>query len=437
MPADSHPNPISGRNPRPSRRDFILTGTALATTFPVGCRQPSEQAAEPAKARTDVPLRVVLCGTDSDKEVLTRGWSAVSQQLLDVTVVDLDRASTAGLIDQIVAAVVSTDVIIYPQLAVAQLHASNLLTPVLEGDFERAEEQDGAFLAALRNGSARFAGRYIAMPLGANQPALITSEPDEVPEDWADYHTWVGSLDGAVAEPLAGGWAAMMFLWRATSYVTHGWLFARDGLEPQIDGEAYVAALRQMRDTSRLYKIDPTTPEAIWAELESGTLKGGLSFAFGDDPSQGDLTFANPPMEGPSRVLTDPFSPVASLSTKCRQSAASKRFLRWLSGGAGSVRRQIGGMTITRKSRPEEQERPYDGWLRQRLRRPNVIPTLQLLAADEYYAILDQQVTRCLQGEAEPAEVLAETKAVWQRIGERVGLKKQQRAWRQTQGMTA
>ncbi len=428
-----------------SRRDVLIGGAALASALSLGCRQPVEPTSAPASSRrTDVPLRVVLCGTESDREAIERAWGAVASQPLELTVINVDRADPGGLIDKIVAASAQSDLIVYPVLVVAELSSRELLTPLSDDEFKLAEEQGGPFFPALRNGIARFGGLYVAAPLGARQPALMSIEAVDEMRTWSDYDQWVQSLDGAAAEPLADGWAAAMFLWRAASSIEQGWLFGPSDLEPQIDRDPYQNVLAQMQETAGRYKVTRSTPQQIWTALTSGSLRGGLGFNFGAEMGDAEISFRDPPSEVLTKILADPFSPVASLAAQCRQTAASKQFIRWLSGGEGSesVRRQVSGMTVTRASVEEVEGGSHTGegyelWLSGRLQIPNTLPTLELLAADEYYAALDRQIIRCLEGEQEPASALEEVKNRWQAIGDRVGIPKQQRAWRRVQGMIA
>jgi hypothetical protein len=364
---------------------------------------------------------------------------------LELTLIEVRRESAAGLIAELMEACPANDVIVYPLMAVANLFSEQAIVEISDADFALAEEQGGPFLASLRNGVAPFAGTYVDVPLGALQPALITVDPPDDLSDWQQYHQWVESLQGAAAEPLADGWAGVMFLWRAVSQIESGWLFGRDDLRPQIDAPPYQQVLTQMRETSQLYAPGRLTPREIWTQLRSGALKGAIGFGFADERGDGDLNFTDPPDPGMARLAMDPFSPVASLSSQSRQTAASKRFIRWLSGGEGinGVRREVPTMTVTRTiasdsglSTPST-DRRYESWLRNRLQTPVTIPTLQLLSADEYYASLDRQVARCLDGDVEPAEALAGVAKDWTAIGDRVGLAKQQRVWRQAQGMTA
>jgi hypothetical protein len=422
-----------------------MASAALAASANLGCRKTDQPQAPTTSSRTDVPLRVVYCGSQSDIDVIGRGWAAVSPQPLEISLIEIRRESPGGLINELLAACPTSDVIVYPLMAIAELFSQHALVEISEADFELAEKQGGRFLASLRNGVARFAGGYVNFPLGALQPALITADPTDELKDWQQYHQWVESVQGAAAEPLAGGWAGAMFLWRAASEIESGWLFSRQDLQPQIDTSPYQKVLAQMRDTSRLYKSGRVAPQEIWARLRSGALKGALGFAFTDDLGDGDLSFSDPPDPGMDRLAIDPFAPIASLSSQSRQTAASKQFIRWISGGEGrdSVRREIAAMTVTRTTQAgtgsvnQSEDQRYDAWLRRRLQTPVTVPTLQLLSAEDYYATLDRQVIRCLEGEIEPVDALAVIAKDWRAIGDRVGIEKQQRAWRQAQGMTA
>ncbi|MCG8650435.1 MAG: hypothetical protein MI861_11425 [Pirellulales bacterium] len=426
-----------------SRRQVLVAGAGALTSIALGCRRdPAELPREAAALRTDVPLRIVLCGTEADRDAIARAWGAVTPQTLDTTLVKYKRNQTDGLIDQLVQHSEKSDVLIYPLLAVAELSSRELLVDFSKAEFETTEQNDGPFHVALRNGMSRFGNRYVGLPVGANQPAVLSAESIDPLESWRDYHDWVGSLGGAAAEPLADGWAGAMFLWRAASTVDRGWLFDRQKLSPQIDSEPYHQVLAQMRDTAKTYVSKRSTPQEIWSNLLSGQLRGGIGLSIEDDSEEVRLAWNDLPNESIPRVLPDPFSPLASMSQRCRQSAASKRFMRWLSGGDGSeiVHRQVLDMSATRVSNDaaETSSQAVDErsrWLRRHLATPNTLPTLQLLSAGQYYTALDRQIVGCLEGKSSPQEALAAIEKQWQDISDQVGLEKQQRVWRQAFGM--
>lgn len=164
----------------------------------------------------------------------------------------------------------------------------------------------------------------------------------------------------------------------------------------------------------------------------------------GRTEAEGEFRIGNlPGVTALSKVLLDPFLPVVSMSANCRQSAVAKRFIGWISGGAGSdaIRQQVLGMTEVRERASRENDSKsgnassYNQWLAARLSSPVTAPTLQLFRAGDYYASLDHQIGRALAGEAKPAAALAEIARQWKATTKEVGVEKQLRAWRRAQGM--
>ncbi len=431
---------------RHRRRELLLAGAgaAIASVTNPGCGEPAANLpSTESHTGSSIPLRVAYCGRKTDESAILKAWAAVNPHPLAISMIELDRSEPTGLIGRVAAAVQKCDVVVYPLLVLAELQSRGSLTPFSDEEFALAEEQGGRFHTALRNGVARYGGRFVAAPLGAYQPALMSIDAVDAMNSWQDYDRWVLSLDGEAAEPLADGWAAAMFLWRAASTADRGWLFGRQNFEPQIANDTFQGVLTQMRETARRYKVKRSSPEEIWLGLTTGSLRGGLGFAFGGETGTEEVTFSDPPAEVLTKVVADPFSTVVSLSSKCRQSTVAKQFIRWISGGEGSesARRQVTGMTSTRSSAGassngmENADEGYNRWLRDRLSTANTLPTLQLLSAGEYYAVLDQQVIGCLEGQREPAAALTEVATRWREIGRRIGIEKQQRAWRRAEGM--
>ncbi len=234
-----------------------------------------------------------------------------------------------------------------------------------------------------------------------------------------------------------------MFMWRAAS--EKNWLFDREDLHPLIETEPYVEALDLMVRTHAKYRDKQQAPGVIWSAVKSGELRGGIGFPRSAMESNAEFQIGDlPGVTDLSRLLLDPYSPVGSLSVNCRQTAVSKRFVGWISGGEGSetVRREVSGMTTTRGAQaggaevsPNSQANAYDEWLATRLDSPVTLPTLQILRAGDYYAALDAEVARALAGEATPAQALAEVAKQWRATTKEVGTEKQLRVWRRVQGM--
>ncbi len=429
------------RNRTFPRREFLITASAVV--WASGCRTKKAAEVTPAPRRRDVPLRIVLVGNDQDAEILTRGWASVISQPLNIETLEFSRAA-AGNLSKLPELAKNSDLLIYPLLAVPDLFAAEALVPLTPEEFEAGEEELGRVCAAAKNGAATYAGELVALPLGARLPALITADDVDPLATWADYDRWVGQLEGAAGEPLAAGWAGAMFLWRAVSTLETSWLFAREGLTPLVDAEPYIEVLTQMKTTAERYQSSRQRPAEIWSRIEAGEIRGGICFPVGSGDDLQVNVSDLPGALGANRVLLDPFSPVISISSACRQTAASKEFARWLSGGDGSdsIRRQIPGMTQTRKHpadvRPSDQDAGgYGQWLQRRLEVPITFPSMQLPSGGEYYDDLDQQVGRCIDGEVSPADALAEVAARWKELNRMLGIEKQERAWRRAQGMRA
>jgi hypothetical protein len=430
------------------RRRLLFGSAALAISTYAGCdRQASEISVASKPERRDVPLRVALFGSDHDAESIRRGWGAVTEQPLEIQTIPLSRDSAAELADLMMAAAKKNDLLIYPLLLVAEASAAEAIVALSDSELEEMEQKSGALFSALRNGVARYAGQYYSVPLGASLPALLSVDDVGPLDSWEAYDELVEQAwDGLAAEPSAPGWAGAMFLWRTATPTN--WLFNRDDLRPLVDTEHYVESLRLMIQTHAKYRSTQRTPEQIWSAVREGQLKGGIGFPQKREKSEGELSLSYPPgASETSRVLLDPFSPVVSLSANCRQSAAAKRFIEWISGGEGgqSVRQQVLGMTDIRRATPGSGQsdavsggiRSYDSWLADRLRSPLTLPTVQILRAGQYYQALDSQVRRALDGQSTPADALSNVAEQWQAATEQAGLKKQLREWRRAQGMRA
>jgi len=428
---------------RPSRR-AVLTSTVWSLAAAGGCDFGTSPEPDTEPDRSEVPLRVSWIGSSVDPESVRRAWSSVSTLPLEIDVVDLDRAEPADTSQRWVDASEGTDVVIHPLAGLAELFATNKIVSLGGEELARIDEANGPLLTALHNGAARYAGQEVCVPLGGRLPAVVSGERAQPLESWSAYADWVRALDGAAAEPSAGGWAAAMFLWRAGTTVRQGWLFEREAMEPTIASDAYVDVLDQMRETVSRYAPGRLTAAEVWQRLHSGQLRGGIGFPVGDAGAETPLQFARlPGVRSGRRVLFDPFTPVGSLAADCRQTAAAKQFLRWLAGGTGSevVRSQVSGMTVTRASAGtgaaggEPAGDGYEVWLKNSLEQAVTRPTLQLLRAGDYYAALDRQVERCLEGKKKPAAALAEVAHRWRKLTAAVGRESQQRAWRRAQGM--
>ena len=228
---------------------------------------------------------------------------------------------------------------------------------------------------------------------------------------------------------------------------------------PEIDSEDYIDALEQFAATAKLYPTDAMTPGKIWRAVRRGVLQGGIGYEVPDlaDRSESDsrtgeqagqqasvedfeVSVFRCPLETEiDQVFFGPQTPLACLSSGCRQTDASKRMIGWLSGGEriAAVRQQSEPFSMVR--RPPESETSQSGsaysrCLAERLQTRQVARGLILPGASQYYTVLDREVLRCLAGEQSAKEPLTGAALQWQAITDKIGRETQQVAWKKTLG---
>ena len=437
--------------PRLYRRHVLTGAVGLGIGAVFGCQPKAGPAATEEVVsvdRIDVPLRIVIVGMagQEDSEAIRRAWSAVTEQPLAIESVSLDRADLKGLSRQVRERAKKSDLVIYPLSLVADLVAAEVIVPLTQSEFGDLEKESGALFPALRNGAAQYGGEYYSLPLGAAQPALLSQAVQAEPHSkdqsmsWQDYDAAVEAWEGVASEPAVPGWAGAMFLWRTSEI--QSWLFSRETLVPTVTAKPYVDALELMVRTNRRYNEGPMAPDQIWQAVADGKLKGGIGFPVLRNGTSDEIQVDDLPGGGSlSRVLLDPFSTVLSISANCRQSKAAKRFANWIGGEAAgdTMRNGVSGITVVRDMRGPNgttNPSPYEQWLAGRLKTPVIVPNLQILKGGDYYEVLDQQVTRAIEGEVSSKEALTQVAESWLALNEDVGVDKQRRAWQRAQGMS-
>ncbi|MFG0263504.1 MAG: hypothetical protein ACF788_14020 [Novipirellula sp. JB048] len=442
---------------RLNRRQLLVTASGATLTF-VGCSDSPQQEPPATRSRTDIPLRIAMMGSDEEAEVISRAWSSIQEQPLAITTIpaprpgarpapEANRDSATRSIDRLIAETQRSDLVIYPLSAVPELVDAEAIVPIHERQFNEMETHNGELYSAVRNGAARYAGEFYAMPLGAKQPALLSSEAAPPLASWHDYDRWVADeLAGNANEPLAAGWAATMFLWRAASTLAQGWLFSRDDFQPTLHTEPYVDVLQQMAQTAARYRSPRQTPSQIGASIQNGQLRAGIGFIAEHHATDVEVNVNHlPGADQSQRIFLDPYSPLVSLSATCRQSAASKRWMDWITGGEGSevIRRQVPAATAIRTPLVSDlasapvRKSGYDAWLSERLQTPVTLPSLQMFAAYAYHAALDTAIGEAIEGKLSAQAALDQVAQQWEAITTRIGRQKQLSAWRRAQGMRA
>ncbi|MCO8125310.1 hypothetical protein NHH03_26465 [Stieleria sp. TO1_6] len=468
--ADSGGNASAGTpSATGTRREAMarIAQAAIATPLLVGCSrsQPSagDSSEKPATTtRRDVPLRIALAGTAADADSIRSGWSMASQQPLKIELIEIqpDTYSAAGDAD-LAERLSAADVVIYPQYLLGQLERSRSSVSFHDDTLQDYQDRYGKPLPAVMNGLGAYGGATWGVAIGAKLFALLSLDPEAQCQTWVEYHDWVERLDGKAAEPTAPGWAATSFLNRCASSVDHGWLFDRNTLAPQWSDPDFAAVLKQFADTVGLYQQPSLTPQSIWQGLRRGDLQGGIGYEVADDVNATDnddasddsqevfdVSVSDCPQETDvDRLCFSPWTPLASISSGCRQTDASRDFIGWLCGGERMemVRGQTALYSPTRTpaasdfgaaagGTAERSATPYVRWLSNRLQTRQVATPLLLPAASRYYQSLDQHVIACLSGDATATDALAAVNADWQTISDQVGREQQIVAWRKTLG---
>ncbi|TWU59115.1 hypothetical protein Poly51_19010 [Rubripirellula tenax] len=428
------------------RQAIVRSASALAGVGVIGCNRPTAAPTAAIDARNDVPLRITWVGNQEDADAIVRGWASVSEQAITVDVIPLDRNDLQPLSDLLPTLSKSNDVIAVPSMLVAELVANESIAPLTGDDIDSL---CGELQPAVRSGLSRYGADTYGIPITTPLPALMLGPSEksggETTTTWKQYDQNVRDRwNGKAAEPIADGWAAAMFLWRASS-AKGGWLFSRETFAPLIDGDDYVAALSLMNETVSRYEKPLRNASQVWTGLCDGSLLAGIGFPTESVQTDNeikicDLPFGESSGESTSKQqLFDPLSTIVAISTNCRQTAASKTFLAWISGGEGSqsVRQKISPTAAVRDTDSSVRTSEYSSWLETKLQSPVTLPAMQVIAAPQYYDALNTQVIRCLDGKSSAPEALGEVAQQWKVITESIGTDIQLRAWRRAYGMRA
>ena len=481
-------------NPFLTTRRHFLASAAASSAAIVGCGKSSDivptQTAAP-EVRRDVPLRVLLCGDERWAEVLKMAWSAIADQPLQISVFDSKKINADAWPTKVLEAMKACDVAIVPIGLLPALDAASAITPPTDDLFAQEASTAKKFFPVLREGAMKFGGRTVAVPLGAVQPSLVltsdgSAEDLEVPKDWEAYIAVAkklnesragSSVEPVVAEPLTDGAAAQMFLWRANSANPPVWLFDRVSFAPVIDTAPYVETLELMKRCVELYGSARLNAGDVWSRVATGKLRMAIAWPATHSTTERieeavNCAFAPLPVAlsaststekwRPTQTLVSAESPVAIISSQCRQSIAAKRFLNWMVGGDGTsmVRSVVTGLTDLRRSRepnraasntsasegdsfaksPDNEVEEsgissYGSVLAKSLSSLSMRTPLQVLEYRKYAESLDAAVLSCLDGKQSAQDSLTNAAKKWTELTDKIGIKEQSKAWRKAQGL--
>jgi ABC-type glycerol-3-phosphate transport system substrate-binding protein len=446
-------------------------------TMVVGCdrsNQPVDEQTVEVPTST-VPLRVVSAASEGLNRRIEMAWRAVSDQPIEIIATTNGNAQTEEGGTALSDAAPRADVIIFQNQSMGDLQADGALVPLPDVVLQSDAVDTESLLPALVGDLLTWGDQVYAIPLGSVRPALWHDAEMDVPDsiDWDQYADLVRQTEaGKAAEPLADGWAAVSFLWRAVTLTRETWLFDRQTFQPVIDSPPYVLALEQLVEASQSYPSQPMSPDEIWVGLQQGSLRIALAWPEipgNTDPLQdsgAEQSLAMVPYPSASQVYLDGWNPSdgrtdsillaptglsVGIAASCRQTAASRSFLTWLVSreGHGSLRGGTWGLGPNRVQidsdatptsnlgliKTDQERAGFDAYLIQSLSTTAVRPTVRIPNASQYMEELDKRVLAAIAGDLTPQEALTETARAWDAITQRVGRRKQTNAWRQAQGM--
>lgn len=443
-----------------------------------GCKNSSETSE--SSVSTDlkispVALRIVSAGGKNFDQRLETAWRSVSEQPIEITSVAPEQLMAAGK---------KADIIVFPNQFMGDLQIASALLPIPETVLSEDGLDVESILPALSTDFLPWGTDVYSVPLGGVYPAVWYADGVQLPAQpsWDDYSKAIAMLEkGQAAEPLADGWAAVSFLMRSATLTREMWLFDRQSMTPQIASEPYVKALQQLMDARQTYPDQLLSPQAVWKDLTSGTLKVAVAWPTIDiAQQQGEESDAATTDAGPETLLTisnyplsqrvylggwvpgdgQPLPPMlpphglsVGIAQSCRQTQVARAFLSWLASREGHANvRSLQNILTPHRLKPDLAENEdglgafngtvndvnysmYDEYIVKKLSDPAVRPTLRIPGAARYLEALNEEVLAALEGTKSAAEALESAAKKWDQLTDELGRRSQINAWRQSQGM--
>ena len=462
---------------------IMLLGCSATTSTTDG-----ETASEKVQPLVEAhgPLQVLVLDDPKFASLLKSEWLAQSD--FDVTV---ENETESNFLTRLRKAPteLKSDAIVFPSRLLGELAESKFLRnlpPNLTSTSSEAAVEGydlGDVFRSVSRKEMMWDRRQLGVTLGSPLPMLLVRSDfvPKPPDTWQQLTTVVQELsqklpDGMqpLAEPVADGWAARMFLSRAASYLYQpsrvSTFFDYTTMKPRIDGEPCVRALEEMAIAYESDR-DPLDPAAAYQAILSGRV--AMAFTWPRDLGSEEVpTFplAVRALPGTSEMFDDrakswrqlPNSAVtrriavlghegrmAAISRNGKNHALAGMFLGWAGSKTQSERHGMVSVSSApfRNSQvasakawcgqqlPAQAVRQYAEELRNALSTTDVYLSLRLPGQDRYMQALNEQVLRALHGEVDAKAALEEAAAAWERITDEFGRTKQIQAYRHSLGI--
>ena len=433
------------------------------------------------------PLRVLVLDDPEFSMVLEREWIAHSEY--EVTIQNEAEASFLSRIRSEPNSL-NVDVVIFPSRLLGELAEKRLLRalPPSLSSTGSAEDVSGYNLGdvwrAVARKEMRWDGRQLAVTLGAPVPLLMVRDDlvEEVPTTWTELASFVHEQGESlpegiapVAEPLADGWAARMFLSRAAPYLYQesrvSQFFDYAKMQPRISSEPCLRALREMVAT-----YDRKNDELDVARAYEAFMMGRAAMAITwprrlsmDSPPPFSVSVHKLPgtaeeyevREQRWRALPVPdgLRRIAVLGHEGRMGAICRKgknaslagvFLGWVGGAEQGLRicvrsrssapfrqsHQVNARLWCGENLTRQTASQYGDCLQATLSRTEAYLGIRIPGQDRYVKALDQAVISALHGETTAQEALRRASEAWESITDELGRDEQMAAYRHSLGIS-
>jgi multiple sugar transport system substrate-binding protein len=465
----------------------------------VGCQPaaPTSTVELPVRTNTPVALRLLVVDDPPLAATIESEYNARADGGVNVS-----QAASAELLTRLRENnSCDADAVVYPAWLLGELVERNLIVPLPEDVLESPQIDLSDWFSVLRLRGNTWGARTYALSFGS--PSLVLFYRKDIleqsglepPRTWDEYQSLIeqlrtaahdrpaGAADGqwvASAEPLGPGWACQVLLARAAASAKHpnnySTFFHYKTMQPLINGEPFVRALKQLAAAARLGPTTATelTPHDVRRMLLEGRCAIGLTWPVakrqeaGDAEQQTYAEIAFTELPGSTTVFHRqdqqwqerdsqesfqvPLLGVAgrliSVTVESARPAASFRLAGRLTGqelgtilapasqATGPFRQsQLPARAWFPSGATLDQLHEYTEILNTRGSRKSWLTSLRIPGRERYMAELDRAVYRVLQGEMEVQQALDATAAAWNEITVELGTDRQAQAYRHSLGL--
>ncbi len=433
------------------------------------------------------PLNILVIDNPDIGPVMARQYAARSSgtiNVIDTTWTEFESQAFSQL-DK-------SDVIIYPAPRLGELVESGLIHILKPGEL-RDEDSRRAVLTFDRDHVASWHGVSIGISMGQLIPVLLVRNDvlqwcgKEIPETWEAFSAIrqllaekdsAKQMPAAVAVPMADHWASYMLMARTAAMIRtqgrYSSFFDVGDMRPLIGTEPYLRALQGWSaDLNGQEGDEARSPAQILQQFLAGELAmaitvvhpkmlaeeitPGFDFVVGPVPGSKEVfdfdsqVWTSRPPEQPSLIpLVGCGGMVASVTATTERSRVAADFLSWLqdkqiSAIIGLESQVIGPSQKTHLASPgkwmgsaftADNATQYARCIQSANDARICLVALRIRSSDLYLEALDNAVREAISGTKNAVEALAQVQIKWNELNNEIGLEKQRKAYRGSEGLS-